>query len=62
MLYLLYKNSRDLHRDIVEKVLMSIHEIKSDLQTEQLHTRIEKTLAASALEEPDRLEQSAEAD
>lgn len=62
MLYLLYKNSRDLHRDTAEKVLMFIHEIKSDLQTEQLHIRIEKTLTASALEEPDRLEQSAEAD
>lgn len=47
LLYLFYKNGQRLHGETVEEILISIHQIEQDLQTELLHTRIEKTIATS---------------
>lgn len=47
LLYLFYKNGPRLRGETVEEILMSIHQIELDLQTELLHTRIEKTIATS---------------
>lgn len=47
LLYLFYKNGQRLHGETVEEILMSIHQIEQDLQTELLHIRIEKTIATS---------------
>ncbi|GFZ87041.1 hypothetical protein GCM10008018_36520 [Paenibacillus marchantiophytorum] len=46
ILDLMYQQAQSLHTLTVEEVLMSIHRIQQDLQTELLHARLEKTVMA----------------
>jgi hypothetical protein len=43
---LVYKECQELHSLTVEDVLMSIHRIQQDLQTELLHLRLEKAVVS----------------
>lgn len=49
ILDLMYKKGQSLHTLTVEDILMSVHRIQQDLQTELLHIRLEKTVTARGI-------------
>lgn len=43
---LMYQQGDAFHSSTVEEILMAIHRVQQDLQTELLHTRLEKAVVA----------------